>query len=128
MEHNLADEEDCAKEVSRRLSPGVPADLGAGWFEGLSGRNRYALLSRTMLWRELDQYVAQLDEEEFLRAVVFLRRAFGVFEPNQKNSIAELLGDIWGTGEEQTAEALQGELTQAEAEKLDELNDFDFEF
>ncbi|MGQ8870229.1 DUF5682 family protein [Myroides sp. TSA_177.3] len=128
LEHNLADEEDCAKEVSRRLSPGVPADLGAGWFEGLSGRNRYALLSRTMLWRELDQYIAQLDEEEFLRSVVFLRRAFGAFEPNQKNSIAELLGDIWGTGEEETAEALQGELTQAEAEKLDELNDFDFEF
>lgn len=128
LEHNLASEDDCAKEVSRRLSPGVPADLGAGWFEGLSGRNRYALLSRISLWKELDKYVEQLDDEEFFRSVVFLRRAFGEFEPNQKNSIAELLGDIWGTGAEATAEILQSELTETETEKLDELNDFDFDF
>ncbi|MDU1890855.1 MAG: DUF5682 family protein [Dysgonomonas sp.] len=128
LEHNLASEEDCAKEVSRRLSPGVPADLGAGWFEGLSGRNRYALLSRISLWKELDKYVGQLDDDEFYRSVVFLRRAFGEFEPNQKNSIAELLGDIWGTGAEVTAEMLQAELTETETEKLDELNDFDFDF
>ncbi|SBV90819.1 DUF5682 family protein [uncultured Dysgonomonas sp.] len=128
LEHNLTSEDDCAKEVSRRLSPGVPADLGAGWFEGLSGRNRYALLSRVSLWKELDKYVEQLDDEEFFRSVVFLRRAFGEFEPNQKNSIAELLGDIWGTGAEVTAEILQSELTDIETEKLDELNDFDFDF
>lgn len=128
LEHNLASEEDCSKEVSRRLSPGIPADLGAGWFEGLSGRNRYALLSRISLWKELDSYVGQLDDEEFYRSVVFLRRAFGEFEPNQKNSIAELLGDIWGTGAEGTAEMLQAELTETETEKLDELNDFDFDF
>lgn len=128
LEHNLASEDDCAKEVSRRLSPGAPADLGAGWFEGLSGRNRYALLSRVSLWKELDKYVEQLDDEEFFRSVVFLRRAFGEFEPNQKNSIAELLGDIWGTGAETTAEILQSELTETETEKLDELNDFDFDF
>lgn len=128
LEHNLTDEDDCAKEVSRRLSPGIPADIGAGWFEGLSGRNRYALLSRITLWKELDNYVQALDEDEFFRSVVFLRRAFGDFEPNQKNSIAELLGDIWGTGAEATAEILQAELTEQESEKLDELNDFDFDF
>lgn len=128
LEHNLATEEDCAKEVSRRLSPGIPPDIGAGWFEGLSGRNRYALLSRIGLWKELDKYVEDLDEEEFYRSVVFLRRAFGEFEPNQKNSIAELLGDLWGTGAEATAEMLQSELTEEETGKLDELNDFDFDF
>jgi hypothetical protein len=128
LEHNLASEDDCAKEVSRRLSPGVPADLGAGWFEGLSGRNRYALLSRVSLWRELDKYVSQLDDEAFYRSVVFLRRAFGSFEPNQKNSISELLGELWGTGEELTAETLQSELSEKETETLNELNDFDFEF
>jgi hypothetical protein len=128
LEHNLADEDDCAKEVSRRLSPGVPAELGAGWFEGLAGRNRYALLSRIPLWKELDKYVQQLDEEEFLRSVVFLRRAFGEFEPNQKNGIAELLGDLWGINAEVVAETLQAELTETETEKLNELNDFDFDF
>ena len=128
LEHDLASEDDCAREVSRRLSPGVPADLGAGWFEGLSGRNRYALLSRVSLWKELDGYIRNLDEEEFFRSVVFLRRAFGNFEPNQKNSIAELLGELWGAGAETTAEILQAELTEKETEKLDELNEFEFEF
>lgn len=128
LEHNLATEEDCAKEVSRRLSPGVPAELGAGWFEGLSGRNRYALLSRISLWKELDIYVRQLDEEEFLRSVVFLRRAFSDFEPNQKNSIAELLGDLWGMSKETAAEILQAELSEEENSKLDELNNFEFDF
>ncbi|MDR0560090.1 MAG: DUF5682 family protein [Prevotellaceae bacterium] len=128
LEHGIASEDDCAKEVSRRLSPGVPADLGAGWFEGLSGRNRYALLSRISLWKELDKYIGELDDDEFFRSVVFLRRALGDFEPNQKNSIAELLGDIWGTDAETVAEILQTELTEKETEKLDELNDFDFNF
>ena len=128
LEHNLATEEECAREVSRRLSAGVPADLGASWFEGFSGRNRYALLSRTIIWQELDNYVRQLDEEQFMRSVVFLRRAFADFEPNQKNSIAELIGDRWGTGKEATAELLQEVLTEEESTKLDELNDFDFDF
>lgn len=128
LERNIVSDDDCSKEVSRRLSPGVPADIGAGWFEGLSGRNRYALLSRIALWKELDNYVRGLTEEEFFRSVVFLRRAFGSFEPNHKNSIAELLGDIWGTGAEATAETLLDELTETETQKLDELNDFDFDF
>ncbi|MBE0390336.1 hypothetical protein BJQ96_00156 [Flavobacterium sp. PL0002] len=128
LEHNMVSEEACANEVSRRLSPGIPADIGAGWFEGLSGRNRYALLSRVSLWKELDRYVQGLDEEDFYRSVVFLRRAFGEFEANQKNSIAELLGDIWGTGIEATAELLLEDLTESETQKLDELNDFEFDF
>lgn len=128
LEHNLASEEECGREVSRRLSPGVPADLGAGWFERLASRNRYALLSRIPLWRELDGYVRSLDEDEFRRAVVLLRRAFGDFEPGQKNSIAELLGDFWGGGAEAVAEELQAELSEEESRKLSELNSFDFDF
>jgi hypothetical protein len=129
LEHNLVSEDECGKEVSRRLSPGTPADIGAGWFEGLSGRNRYALLSRISLWKELDNYINALDEAEFCRALVFLRRAFGRFEASQKNSIAELLGELWGTGAEMNAEILlQTELSEEETKRLDELNDFDFDF
>ncbi|MDR1896239.1 MAG: DUF5682 family protein [Prevotellaceae bacterium] len=128
LEHNIVTDADCAKEVSRRLSPGIPADIGAGWFEGLSGRNRYALLSRVSLWKELDNYIQSLDDEEFYRSVVFLRRAFGWFEPAQKSSVAELLGEFWGAGAEQIAEMLQMELSEDETQKLNELNDFEFEF
>ncbi|WP_058304142.1 DUF5682 family protein [Gorillibacterium timonense] len=126
LELNDIGEEECAREVSRRLSPGIPADLGAGWFEGLAMRNRYALLSRDYLWRQLDSYIASLDVDAFKRSLVFLRRAFGTFEPREKATIAELMGDLWGVGSEQTGEVLQQPLNEEEKEQLDELNDFDF--
>ena len=127
VERNLISNEELAREVSRRLSPGIEADLGAGWFEGLSKRNRYALLTRLVLWKELDIYVGSLTDDEFKRALVFLRRAFGDFSPSEKRSITENLGEIWGANVDKVSEVLSTELTEKEKEKLDELSGFDFE-
>ncbi|MNI19902.1 hypothetical protein D3C73_733510 [compost metagenome] len=126
LERNQISNEQCAAEVSRRLSPGIPADLGAGWFEGLSLKNRYALLSRIALWEQLEAYIQSLEEEQFHRSLVFLRRAFSTFENREKAAIAEMMGDIWGFGAEATSELLQQPLSEEEKGKLDELNDFDF--
>jgi hypothetical protein len=126
VERNLISNEELAREVSRRLSPGIDADLGAGWFEGLAQRNRYALLTRLALWEQLALYVASLNDEEFKRALVFLRRAFGDFSPAEKRSITENLGEIWGANKENVSEVLSEELTAKEKEKLDELSGFDF--
>jgi hypothetical protein len=127
LERNLISNEELAREVSRRLSPGIEADLGAGWFEGLSKRNRYALLTRLVLWKELDIYVNSLTDDEFKRALVFLRRAFGDFSPAEKRSITENLGEIWCANVDKVSEVLSTELTEKEKEKLDELSGFDFE-
>jgi len=127
LERGAADEELLAREVSRRLSPGVPADLGAGWFEGLAGKNRYALIARLSLWRHLDEYLRGLDEESFRRALVFLRRAFADFSPSEKNDIAENLAEIWGVNARQTAEVLMNDLTDAEQEVLSGLDEFNFD-
>ena len=95
LERGLIANEDLAREVSRRLSPGIPADLGAGWFEGLAKRNRYALLARQPLWEELAERTSQsLDEDQFQRALVFLRRAFGGFSPHEKRHISENLANL----------------------------------
>ena len=102
LERGVIENEALAREVSRRVSPGVPADLGAGWFEGLAQRNRYALLARQPLWEQLAEYIASLDEEQFRRALVFLRRAFGGFSAREKRHIAEpgrTLGLEHGCGE-----------------------------
>ena len=106
---------------------GVPADLGAGWFEGLASRNRYALIARLSLWRHLDGYISDLDDKEFRRALVFLRRAFADFSPAEKNDIAENLGEIWGVNPQQAAEVLMNDLTGAEQEALSGLDEFDFD-
>jgi hypothetical protein len=127
VERNLISNDELAREVSRRLSPGIPADLGAGWFEGLAQRNRYALLTRLALWQQLDAYVGSLTDEEFRRALVFLRRAFGDFSPPEKHNITENLGEIWGVNPDQASEALSTELTEKEKQKLGELSDFKFD-
>ena len=121
------DNETLGREVSRRLSKGIPADLGARWFEGLSLRNRYALIARLSLWESLSGYLDGLDEEEFKRALVFLRRAFADFSAREKDSIAENLGEIWGLNPQQVSEAVNAVLSQEAQEMLDGLGDFDFD-
>lgn len=127
LERGVAGEELLARELSRRLSPGIPADLGAGWFEGLASKNRYALIARLSLWKHLSDYLDSLDELTFRRALVFLRRAFSQFSPSEKSDIAENLGEIWGLNQQQTAEFLLKETTAAEQAVLAELSDFDFD-
>ncbi|MFC5469022.1 DUF5682 family protein [Cohnella suwonensis] len=113
-------------EMSRRLSPGIPADLGAGWFEGVSMRNRYALLSRALLWERLDAYIGSLEDEQFRRSLVYLRRAFSSFEPREKAAVSDLLGELWGAGAEDADLLLQRPLTEEEKISLDDINEFDF--
>ena len=127
LERGKADETLLGREVSRRLSPGVPADLGAGWFEGLAGKNRYALIARLSLWQRLGDYIDTLDDTDFRRALVFLRRAFADFSPMEKQEIAENLGEIWGVDALQAAEVLTRDLTQQEQQVLKELDEFDFD-
>ncbi|MGN6546137.1 MAG: DUF5682 family protein [Aureliella sp.] len=127
LERGLIENEELAREVSRRLSPGVAADLGAGWFEGLAKRNRYALLARQSLWEQLADYVASLDEEQFRRALVFLRRAFGSFSAREKRSITENLGELWGMNKDLASEMLEKPMTEEEEAKLQDLNDFGFD-
>lgn len=127
LERGLLENEQLIREVSRRLSPGVPADLGAGWFEGLSKRNRYALLARQVLWAQLADYVSSLDEDHFRRSLVFLRRAFGGFSAREKRHIAENLAEHWGVSADAAAGAIEADLTETEQKKLTELNDMNFD-
>lgn len=121
LERGRMDEARLSAQVSRRLSRGIPADLGAGWFEGLAMKNRYALIARLSLWKSLSDYLDELDEEEFKRALVFLRRAFADFSSREKSDIAENLGEVWELAEE----ALRRQAVQAgekEAQILKEVS------
>ena len=127
LERGILENEDLAREVSRRLSPGVPSELGAGWFEGLAQRNRYALLARQSLWEMLAEYIAALEEDEFRRALVFLRRSFGAFSPREKRSITENLAELWGLNKDATSELLEAPLSEEEEQKLQSLEEFGFD-
>lgn len=117
------DEPTLRMEVSRRLSMGMPAELGANWFAGLSMRNHYALIGRLTLWESLSEYLDTLDEEEFRRSAVFLRRAFVEYSAKEKDMIAENLGEIWGLNAQAVSEIVNSEIKEVDTEILE---DFDF--
>ena len=102
---------------------GMPAELGANWFAGLSMRNHYALIGRLTLWESLSEYLDTLDEEEFRRSVVFLRRAFVEYSAKEKDMIAENLGEIWGLNAQAVSEIINSEIKEVDTEILE---DFDF--
>lgn len=126
LEQGIMDNEELGREVERRLSKGIPAELGAGWFAGLSSRNHYALIARLTLWEKLSGYLDTLDDEEFKRALLFLRRAFADFSSMEKNQIAENLGEIWQVNPEAVSEILNETLTEEAEEFLEGLEEFDF--
>lgn len=127
LERGQMDSQALAQEVHRRLSPGTPADLGSGWFEGLSMKNHYALIARQSLWQSLSDYLDSLDDEEFKRALVFLRRAFADFSSRERDEIAENLGEIWKINTQQVSEVINSPLTGEAKEMLEGLDDFDFD-
>lgn len=87
-------------------------------------KNRYALIIRTSLWESLDKYLDTLDDEEFKRALLFLRRAFADFTSADKDAIAENLGEIWHLDTQETS--VEEGLSQESQVMLDELDEFDF--
>ncbi|MCQ6561539.1 DUF5682 family protein [Paenibacillus mendelii] len=127
LERGIMDNQLLAVEVERRLSKGIPADLGASWFEGLAMKNKYALITRLSLWEKLSEYLDTLDDEEFKRALVFLRRSFSQFSAKERSDIAENLGEVWGLNTQQVSDVLNRETTEQEQEMLSGLDDFDFD-
>lgn len=128
LERQLIDKEMLVMEISRRLLPGIPAEIGAGWFEGLASRNRYIILANRTIWEKLDDYIMSLTAEELKPAVVFLHRTFSTFAANEKYMVAENLANIWGLDQEDVGELVNGELTKEEEQMVEDLNDFDFDF
>src|SRR5262249_6799837 len=127
LERGLMENEALAREVSRRISPGVPADLGAGWFEGLARRNRHPPLARQPAWEPLAGDIEALDEEEVGGALVFVRGACGPFSAREKRHIAENLGEYWGLNADAASEMIERALTEPEEKRLQDLNEFDFD-
>ena len=89
-------------------------------------KNHYALIARLNLWEKLSDYLDTLDDEEFKRALVFLRRAFADFSSEEKNQIAENLGELWKVNPSQVSEVLNGPVGETDLDLPDGLDDFDF--
>lgn len=127
LERALIDKEILITEISRRLLPGIPAEIGVGWFEGLASRNRYVILSNLTIWEKLDEYIISLNKDDLKSAIVFLHRTFSDFNGDEKYMIAENLANIWGFDTDDLSEYLNKELSEEEEKIMDDLEGFDFE-
>lgn len=126
LEKNEMSEENLSKEICRRLCKGIDVDLGAGWFEGLASRNHYTLVSKLIILEKLDEYISSLEDDEFIRALVFLRRTFSEFSPEHKVRITQNLGEIWNMDSEEKEEEFLKNLDEIKEESFEDLEDFDF--
>lgn len=119
-------ETDLQQMLSSRLSYGTPCAIGAVWFEGLMMKNHYALIARSHVWKQLDDYLQHLSTEQFHYALVYLRRAFATYSAKEKYEISMNLGAIWNLDQDSVAESIQTELKEEEQQMLKELEAFDF--
>ena len=76
---------------------------------------------------QIVENMPRLDDEEFKRALVFLRRAFADFSAREKDEIAENLGEIWGLNKQEVSEILNATLDDTSQQIIDSLDDFDFD-
>jgi hypothetical protein len=123
LERGRIDDATLDRRIAFRIGAGMDPSAVGSFFEGLSSRNRMALLARKALWRSMTEFVEALDDASFRRAVVGLRRAFGAFEVAESRKIAELLTELWGGGRA-VAEAITGAVeSKVDEAELAQLND-----
>ncbi|MFN7326412.1 MAG: DUF5682 family protein [Chitinophagales bacterium] len=78
-----------AKSLSRALSTGSEPLFSASWLEGFLKGSSSILLHDNALWEVLNEWTAQLPEEDFLNLVPILRRTFSRYEPSERRKLGE---------------------------------------
>ncbi len=127
IEKNQLSDTQIEAEISLRLSPAVQGNNAASWIEGVTCTNHYALLSRSFFWRSIDEYISSLDEEGFMRCLVFLRRAFSDFSAEEKRDIFKQLGSLWNENDQEVEAYMAPTLSKAELDALARLSEYTFD-
>ena len=122
LELKLISDNDFGNEVCRRISPGIEADSGAGWFEGLARRNHTYLIRNKELWKQLNQYIKSLDEEQFKKALIYLRRTFADFSKSEIKEIAAQVAELLNGLKESAPKLANLQLSEDELSILDDLD------
>ena len=80
-----------AAELNRQfrlaLSQGTDVMHGAAWFEGLLINGAVLLLYDGELFRMLDDWIVELDDDAFKRVLPLIRRSFASFNANELNQL-----------------------------------------
>ncbi|MFN9741780.1 MAG: DUF5682 family protein, partial [Acidobacteriota bacterium] len=79
---------DLEKMIGRALSPARPVLDAAAWVEGFFRQAGGLLMQDLPLLEILDQWLARLDEPQFISILPLLRRTFSTFSPAERRRLA----------------------------------------
>jgi len=82
------DAEQLNQQFRLQLSRGNEVTHGAAWLEGLFINGAVLLLYDEGLFNLLDTWVAQLDEEDFVRVLPLVKRSFSTFSETELKQLA----------------------------------------
>lgn len=83
--------EEAARRLSRALTPGTPAAVGASFVEGFLSGSGTVLLHDATLLGLVDSWLSGLPDVAFTDTLPLLRRTFGSFETAERRRIGELV-------------------------------------
>ena len=76
-----------ALALSLQLSAGAEPAKAAAWLDGFLNRNAVVLLHDDAVWRLVDEWMAGLGEEHFVRVLPLMRRTFAAFAAGERRDL-----------------------------------------
>jgi hypothetical protein len=87
------DDADSARRLAAALSIGHTPAAKAAWIDGFLGGRGLLLVHDRELLRRIDEWLRDLDEDQFVATLPLLRRTFGSFESGERRAISQALRD-----------------------------------
>jgi hypothetical protein len=81
--------EQVAQALSLHLSAGAEPIKAAAWLDGFLNRNAMVLLHDPKVWRLVDEWLASLSDDHFIRVLPLVRRTFSVFEATERRDLGQ---------------------------------------
>lgn len=79
--------EEAGDALSLHLSSGAEPLKAAAWLDGFLNRNAVVLLHHDAVWPLVDQWLAGLSEDHFVRVLPLVRRTFAAFEAGERRDL-----------------------------------------
>ncbi|MFD3427952.1 DUF5682 family protein [Nocardia fluminea] len=87
------DDADSARRLAAALSIGNTPAAKAAWIDGFLGGRGLLLVHDRELLRRIDEWLRELNEDQFVATLPLLRRTFGSFESGERRAISQALRD-----------------------------------
>ncbi len=87
------DDADSARRLAAALSIGNTPAAKAAWVDGFLGGRGLLLVHDRELLRRIDEWLRDLNEDQFVATLPLLRRTFGSFESGERRAISQALRD-----------------------------------